>query len=55
LSFLFRSKSWALGIAGISAIECDFVENVDLSDLVNGHLQYPKALPHILERLHLED
>jgi len=31
------------------------VENVDLTDLVNGHLAYPLVMQQILARLRLED
>ena len=31
------------------------VENVDLSDLVNGHLSYPHVMEQIFARLRLED
>jgi hypothetical protein len=30
------------------------VENLDLSELVPGHLSYPKALPNIMALLRLE-
>lgn len=68
LQFLFRSKSWELGLAGVSPVEgvdggygggCEGealgVENVDLTDMVAGHLLYPKALPNIMAKLRLED
>lgn len=65
LQFLFRSKSWELGLAGVSPVEGVAgggaegevlgVENVDLTDMVAGHLLYPKALPNIMAKLRLED
>lgn len=55
LMFLFRSKSWELGLAGISPVDGGFVENADLTDMVPGHLLYPKALPNIMAKLRLEE
>lgn len=59
LQFLFRSKAWELGLAGVGPVEVvgeggRRVENLDLSELVPGHLSYPKALPNIMALLRLE-
>jgi hypothetical protein len=56
LHFLFRSKAWELGLAGVSPVEGEGVgvENVDLTEMVPGHLLYPKSLPNILQALRLE-
>ena len=69
LMFLFRQKAWELGLAGISPVdigttevvggqgddEAGRIENVDLTDMVAGHLLYPKALPNIMAKLRLEE
>lgn len=64
LQFLFRSKAWELGLAGVGPVVLgkgegrggggERVENVDLTEMVTGHLAYPKALPNILSKLGLE-
>lgn len=48
-------QTWELGVAGVSPIHADFVENVDLTDLVPGHLALSTALPAIMARLKLEE
>ena len=64
LQFLFRSKAWELGLAGVSPVGLEHgdglcggggVENVDLTEMVAGHLLYPKALPNIMAMLRLEE
>lgn len=65
LQFLFRSKAWELGLAGVGPVVLGEgegrgggggrVENVDLTEMVTGHLAYPKALPNILSKLGLEE
>lgn len=54
LGFLYRTASIQYGIAGLQAVECSGVENVDVSDLVEGHLRF-RYLGNILrERVGLE-
>jgi len=69
LQFLFRSKAWELGLAGVGPVVLGDgggggggsgaggrgVENVDLTEMVPGHLAYPKALPNIMALLRLEE
>eukprot|EP00051_Salpingoeca_urceolata_P003263 m.56488 g.56488 ORF g.56488 m.56488 type:complete len:758 (+) comp12617_c1_seq1:102-2375(+) len=50
LSYVFRGSTAELHVAGLTGVDrrCDFVVNVDASDLVKGHLDYPQAMPKIL-------
>ncbi|KAH6657351.1 hypothetical protein BKA67DRAFT_590901 [Truncatella angustata] len=52
LAFLYRATSAQLGIAGLQRISDDVagVENLDLSEDVQGHLRYPELIPKILNR-----
>ncbi|KAK0731343.1 hypothetical protein B0H67DRAFT_475966 [Lasiosphaeris hirsuta] len=51
LAFLYRATSIQLGIAGLQEIEnIDGVENLDLSEEVQGHLRYPNLIEKILAR-----
>ncbi|KAG8167090.1 hypothetical protein KVR01_002779 [Diaporthe batatas] len=56
LAFLYRANSFQYGIAGLQAIrEAQGIENVDVSDLVDGHTQYRFLVGAILAKLDLED
>ncbi|KAI3400542.1 hypothetical protein diail_2742 [Diaporthe ilicicola] len=56
LAFLYRANSFQVGIAGLQAIqEIRGIENVDVSDLVDGHTQYHFLVGSILQKLDLED
>ncbi|EQC35216.1 hypothetical protein SDRG_07445 [Saprolegnia diclina VS20] len=55
LAVMYRYQGWALDSAGISPIEVHGVENVDLSQVIGGHLEYPTKIGLILDLLHLED
>ncbi|KAG6366725.1 hypothetical protein INS49_000905 [Diaporthe citri] len=56
LAFLYRANSFQYGIAGLQAIpEVQGIENVDVSDLVDGHTQYRFLVGSILQKLDLED
>lgn len=56
LAFLYRANSLQYGIAGLQAIaDVQYVENVDVSALVEGHTQYRFLVGAILQKLHLED
>ncbi|KAK3341285.1 hypothetical protein B0T25DRAFT_464983 [Lasiosphaeria hispida] len=51
LAFLYRATSIQLGIAGLQEIkDIDGVENLDLSEEVQGHLRYPNLIEKILAR-----
>lgn len=52
LAFLYRTGSVQLGIAGLQAVEgVHGVENVDMSETVKGHLQYPYMVGNILAKV----
>ncbi|KAJ4422187.1 hypothetical protein N0V82_003157 [Gnomoniopsis sp. IMI 355080] len=56
LAFLYRANSLQYGIAGLQAIpDVQCIENVDVSDLVEGHTQYRFLVGSILQKLDLED
>ncbi|KAL4777426.1 hypothetical protein BDW60DRAFT_213037 [Aspergillus nidulans var. acristatus] len=55
LAFLYRTSSLQLGVAGLQAIEnVPGVENLDVSDIINGHLRYQYLLGRILRTVGLE-
>jgi hypothetical protein len=52
LAFLYRTSSIQLGVAGLQAIEdVKGVENVDVSELVEGHLRYQYLVGVILQQV----
>lgn len=56
LAFLYRATSIQLGIAGLQAIhDVEGVENLDLSEEVQGHLRYPELIGKILVRCGFTD
>ncbi|KAJ0115479.1 hypothetical protein J7T55_012759 [Diaporthe amygdali] len=56
LAFLYRANSFQYGIAGLQAIqEVQGIENVDVSELVDGHTQYRFLVGSILQKLDLEN
>lgn len=56
LKFLYRTSTASIKIAGLDAIDwCDRrMINVDLSDIVNGHLDYYKKLGQVLQRVDIQ-
>lgn len=55
LGFLYRTASVQFGIAGLQEVDAAGVENVDVSDLVEGHLRYRYLVGKILrDRVGLE-
>ncbi|KAJ4271797.1 hypothetical protein NW762_000503 [Fusarium torreyae] len=52
LGYLFRLTSGGIRrIAGLAPVEdCPFVENMDVTDLVNGHMDYRQKMPSLLIR-----
>jgi hypothetical protein len=52
LKFLYRYNRWELNIAGL--VEVPGMENVDLSSIVNHHLDYAEKIPEIMRKLDLE-
>ena len=56
LGFMYRTSSIQLGVAGLQKVEgIPSVENVDVSDTVNGHLRYRYLVGSILEQIGFED
>lgn len=56
LAFLYRTSSIQYGIAGLRSAEyVKGVENIDVSDIVSGHLRYRYLTGTILKRIGFED
>ncbi|GAW21718.1 hypothetical protein ANO14919_112420 [Xylariales sp. No.14919] len=56
LAFLYRTSSIQFGVAGLQPIlNVNGIENIDVSDLVEGHTLYRHATGPILRRLGFED
>nr|CAD1821423.1 unnamed protein product [Ananas comosus var. bracteatus] len=51
LGLTFRASLMTQGLAGIQAVEVPGVENVDVSNLVDGHSAYLQAASKILQQL----
>lgn len=53
LKFLYRTTNASIKIAGLNAIDWKDrrMENVDLSDIVAGHLDYYRKLPEVLKKV----
>ncbi|KAI4657747.1 uncharacterized protein J4E78_006135 [Alternaria triticimaculans] len=56
LGFLYRTSSMQLGVAGLQpVVGVHGVQNVDVSDIVDGHLQYRFITGSILRKIGFED
>ncbi|KAL0589552.1 hypothetical protein ABG067_002456 [Albugo candida] len=55
LALMYRYQGWAFTCAGIAPLEAKYIENVDLSSIIKGHLEYKYKMAAILDFLHLED
>lgn len=56
LAFLYRTSSIQLGVAGLQeAQDIKGVENVNVSQMVSGHLRYQYLVGTILEKIGFED
>ncbi|KAL8711006.1 MAG: hypothetical protein Q9225_007196 [Loekoesia sp. 1 TL-2023] len=56
LAFLYRTSSIQYGVAGLAPIKgLPGVENVDVSETVNGHLRYRFLIGKILSQIGLQD
>ena len=56
LAFLYRTSSIHLGVAGIQEVEdVNGVENVNVSELISGHLRYQYLVGSILQKIGWED
>lgn len=53
LKFLYRTTNASIKIAGLDAVDWKDrrMENVDLSDIISGHLDYYKNLPEVLKKV----
>lgn len=49
LRFLYRTLSMTSGVAGMMPIDCERIENIDLSTVVGGHSEYPQKMPELLK------
>lgn len=56
LGYLFRATSGGLlSVAGLSEIkDCYGIKNFDVTDMVQGHMSYRKAIPKIMKELNWE-
>ena len=55
LAYLYRLRNAQLGVAGLQKIDVSTVENLDVSDFVDGHNQYRLAIGQILRKLGFSD
>lgn len=56
LAFLYRTSSVQLGVAGLQpVVGVHGIQNVDVSELVDGHLQYRYLTGSILRKIGFED
>ncbi|RKF78528.1 putative membrane protein C6F6.13c [Golovinomyces cichoracearum] len=56
LAFLYRTYSVQYGVAGLQSItDVNRVENIDVSEIVSGHLRYQLAVGSILEKIGWEN
>ncbi|KAJ5190906.1 uncharacterized protein N7498_009891 [Penicillium cinerascens] len=56
LGFLYRTSSLQLGVAGLQPIEnAPGVENLNVSDIISGHLRYQFLLGRIIKSVGLQD
>lgn len=56
LAFLYRTSAIQFGVAGLQeAQDVSGIENVDVSEMVSGHLRYQYLVGSILEKIGFED
>jgi hypothetical protein len=56
LAFLYRTSSIQYGVAGLQeAQDVKGIENVNVSEMVSGHLRYQYLVGSILEKIGFED
>eukprot|EP00919_Chromeraceae_sp_WS-2016_P035420 GHVR01084010.1.p1 GENE.GHVR01084010.1~~GHVR01084010.1.p1 ORF type:complete len:266 (+),score=73.36 GHVR01084010.1:922-1719(+) len=48
LAFLYRYLEWGVTVAGLSPVDVKGVENVDATDLVTAHSDWPDKVPNIV-------
>ncbi|XP_027079529.1 transmembrane and coiled-coil domain-containing protein 4-like [Coffea eugenioides] len=54
LGIAFRASLLTQGLAGIQPVDVPGVENVDVTELIDGHSSYLWATPQIIEQLELD-
>ncbi|KAF1331098.1 hypothetical protein FI667_g4469, partial [Globisporangium splendens] len=54
LGVMYRYQGWALNSAGIAAIDVRGVENVNLSSIINGHMEYKNKIGVIMDVVNLD-
>ncbi|PKA46499.1 hypothetical protein AXF42_Ash012632 [Apostasia shenzhenica] len=54
LGVTFRASLLTQGLAGIQPVDLPGIENADVTDIVDGHSSYVRAVPKILEQLELD-
>lgn len=56
LAFLYRTSSIQYGVAGIQSVQdVKGIENINVSEMVSGHLRYQYLVGAILEKIGFED
>lgn len=55
LGIMYRYQGWTLDSAGIAPLNIAGVENVDLSEIIGGHLEYKSKIGAIMDLLQLEE
>ncbi|KAJ5089735.1 hypothetical protein N7532_008419 [Penicillium argentinense] len=56
LAFLYRTSSFQLGVSGLQPVKgVPGVENLDVSDVISGHLRYQYLLGKIISSIGLQD
>ena len=55
LSLIHRTANFAMGVAGLSEVSADGVENYDVSTVVAAHHKYRHATSDVLQLVGLED
>ena len=55
LSLVRRAANLALGVAGLSEVRCDGVENYDVSGVVSAHHKYRHHTSDVLQLIGLEE
>lgn len=56
LGFLYRTSSIQYGVAGLQVVQdVKGIENIDVSEMVSGHLRYQYLVGSILEKIGFED
>ena len=55
LSIVHRAANMALGVAGLAEVQCDGVENFDVSGVVAAHHKYRHATSDVLSLIGMDD